>query len=81
MIKLKNMNENSAKNFNMVEMGNKRFYFSYETCVAFYTTGTELVICENIWGTTTGKHLNWLNSDTSIRVKRDEFITKLEEVM
>ena len=41
-------------------MGND-FYFSYRTLVAFRTPDTGLVVHENNWSQTTGKHLNWID--------------------
>lgn len=52
------------------------YYFSYDTLIAF--RGDEgLVIRQNVWGTTTGKHLNWINDDKSIRVNQEVFEAKL----
>ena len=34
------------------------YYFSYETLVAFNHTLSGLVVRSNVWGNTTGKHLN-----------------------
>ena len=53
------------------EKGN-RFWYSYETLVAFMING-EFHIMKNIWGTTTGKHLNWINNDKSIREDEETF--------
>jgi hypothetical protein len=36
-------------------------YFSYKTPVAFRTAKTGLVVRQNDWGPTTGKHLNWID--------------------
>ncbi len=48
-------------------------YFSYDTPVAF-NTGSGLVVCKNYWGTTTGKHLNWIDEgDKKNRIGRKEF--------
>jgi len=53
------------------------YYFSYDTLIAF--RGDEgLVIRKNDWGTTTGKHLNWINSDKNIRVNSEVFEAKLK---
>ena len=49
------------------------YYFSYNTLVAFRSNKTGLVVMENYWGSTTGKHLNWINRDHSIRVDEDTF--------
>jgi hypothetical protein len=58
------------------------YYFSYNTLVAVVTRTGEEIIHQNVWGQTTGKHLNWINPDHSIRLSRDEFetaITRLHE--
>ena len=53
------------------------YYFSYDTLIAF--RGDEgLIIRENIWGSTTGKHLNWINKDKSIRVVSKTFEARLQ---
>lgn len=81
MVSFTNMNENSAKNFNRVTVGRIDLYFSYETVVAFQLGGEDIVISENNWGTTTGKHLNWINTDKSIRVSSEEFTKQLNDCM
>lgn len=44
-------------------------YFSYKTPVAFRTTSTGLIVRENDWGPTTGKHLNAIDGgDKKTRV-------------
>jgi hypothetical protein len=55
------------------------YYFSYRTLVAFYTHRTGLVCRQNDWGTTTGKHLNWIEPDKSKRVDAATFKQKYEE--
>jgi len=49
------------------------FYFSYKTLVAFRTLKGDLVCMKNYWGTTTGKHLNWIQPDKKQRVTDAEF--------
>ncbi len=49
------------------------FYFSYQTLVAFNHPTKGLVVHQNDWGPTTGKHLNWIHSDKSRRVNAKEF--------
>ena len=51
------------------------FYFSYETLVAFRSNKTgNLYVRENVWGTTTGKHLNWIDGgDKKTRLSRKAF--------
>jgi hypothetical protein len=48
------------------------FYYSYETLVAFRTRTTGLVVHKNIWGPTTGGHLDLIDSSTP-RVDADTF--------
>ena len=48
------------------------YWFSYDTLVAFNING-EFHIIKNYWGTTTGKHLNWIDDDHSIREDRETF--------
>ena len=58
--------------------GNK-FYFSYETLVAFIGSNG-LVVRENNWGPTTGKHLNWIDGgNKKQRVNEEKFNQILHE--
>jgi hypothetical protein len=54
-------------------------YYSYSTAIGFYTRETGRVVCCNIWGDTTGKHLNLLGEDHSKRLSRADFIRVLEK--
>tara|TARA_R100000664_G_C2709550_1_gene106859 strand:+ start:558 stop:839 length:282 start_codon:yes stop_codon:yes gene_type:complete len=56
------------------------YYFSYETLVALQTNNGDLFIRENVWGRTTGKHLNWINPDHSIRLSKNEFETAINKL-
>lgn len=58
--------------------GNK-YWYSYETLVAFCING-EFHIIKNYWSTTTGKHLNWIDSDKSIREDSDTFNANFERL-
>ena len=71
---------NYGVNTQYVELGPVTLYYSYKTIVAFSYRGKQTV-CENCWGNTTGKHLNWINRDHSIRLSRTEFIDELEKVL
>lgn len=53
------------------ENGNS-YWFSYHTMVAFRIKG-EFHIIKNYWGPTTGKHLNWICADKSIREDEETF--------
>lgn len=53
-----------------------RFYFSYETLVAFTTPDGQKIVHQNDWKTTTGKHLNWIDGgDKKSRVDGETFET------
>lgn len=82
-VKLRNMNQNSSKNFNMVSVGNVDLYFSYETVVAFRAPKYNLVVVENSWGPTTGKHLNWIDggTDKDKRLPYGVFDMKLRDML
>ena len=54
------------------EEGANRFWFSYDTLVAFRING-EFHIIKNYWGNTTGKHLNWICEDKKIREDEETF--------
>lgn len=64
-----------------VEIGDLTLYYSYNTVVAFSTIESGLVVCENAWGTTTGKHINWINKDKKIRVPVEQFRKRLRQVL
>ena len=55
------------------------YYKSYSTIVAF-DGPSGLVVSENCWSSTTGKHLNWISTNKDIRLKRSEFEQELEKV-
>lgn len=57
-----------------------KYWFSYDTLVAFMING-EFHIIKNYWGTTTGKHLNWIDDDHSIREDRKTFDANLNRLM
>ena len=55
------------------------FWFSYKTCIAFHLFGQEEHIRKNDWAQTTGKHLNYINPDKSVRISGKEFEKLLAE--
>ena len=55
------------------------YWYSYETLVAFRIDG-EFHIIRNYWGNTTGKHLNWIDSDKSKREDDETFRANLERL-
>lgn len=60
----------------MVTLPGLTVWFSYQTPVAFRVDEHLKVVRENIWGPTTGKHLNWIDGGGAAvkqRVSEDEF--------
>ena len=55
------------------------YWFSYETLVAFRING-EFHIVKNYWHTTTGKHLNWIDDNKSIREDMETFAANFERL-
>lgn len=56
-----------------------RYWYSYSELVAFRVKG-EFHILKNYWGPTTGKHLNWIDPDKSIREDYETFKENLERL-
>jgi hypothetical protein len=55
-------------------LGSLMLYFSYKTVIAFEDGHNDCQVSENLWGPTTGKHLNWIDGgDKKSRLKRDKF--------
>lgn len=66
-------NENyGAHSLVFTDANGNDFWFSYKTLIAFRING-EFHISKNYWGSTTGKHLNWICADKSIREDENEF--------
>lgn len=66
-------NDNYGAHSLLVDLGEIEFYYSYETIVAYKDAKDNLVVSENVWGVTTGKHLNWINDNKKQRVNNTEF--------
>ncbi len=62
----------SGNNTTMVDLGAIKVWFSYKTLIAFKVGVLPKVMCENVWGTVTGKHLNMIDR-TCARVAPEEF--------
>lgn len=66
----------------LVRIDNLDILFSYETPVAFREGWGSWVVSENLWSTTTGKHIM---QETGIgpanRLPRDEFEAKLDAAL
>lgn len=73
-------NQREVRNFKAVKIGGITLYYSYDTIIGFSTPNTDLCVTENIWGTTTGRHLNMI-SDKKGRIPRKEFLEKLDNII
>ncbi|MHA1191277.1 MAG: hypothetical protein ACTSP9_03155 [Promethearchaeota archaeon] len=54
-------------------------YFSYETIIAF-RYNTKLFISINEWSTTSGRHLNSINTDKTIRIPHKEVMDQFNSL-
>lgn len=67
-------------NYSVVYLGDKTLYFSYQTLIAFRAPGYGLVVRQNDWSATTGKHLNYIDGgDKSKRLTGELFTAKARE--
>lgn len=85
-VSIKSYGDYSSDNYGahslQVNIGNLELCFSYRTVVAFATPSTGLRVCENHWGTTTGKHLNWIDGgDKKSRIPYSQFQQELQQVL
>ncbi len=72
---------NYGVNCQFMEIGGITLYYSYSTIIGFRTRMKGLVLSHNVWGNTTGKHLNWLDRDKKNRLDYDDFSTQLKTVL
>jgi len=70
--------EKIQNNFHSVKFKNIKVWFSYETPIAI--DNGALHVRENIWGPTTGKHLNHVSFDKDTRINSQEFDKLLEDI-
>jgi hypothetical protein len=75
MIRLRNI----ASNFHKVVVGKMTIYFSYETPIAVKHPEAGLVVSENDWSVTTGKHLNSIEPNKSVRVPHKQVLELIDE--
>lgn len=64
-----------------VTVGQLTLWFSYQTVVGFEHPSTGRVVSENLWSTTTGKHLGVIEKNKKKRVSRMEFQDRLKVVL
>lgn len=66
-------------NLTIVYIGDITIYFSYETPVALWN-GRELIVSENEWSRTTGKHLNRIDGgDRFNRIPHKQFLEEISK--
>lgn len=78
--------DNYGANSIAIRMGTRTVYYSYNTVVAFRGTNSKGkdfdCVSQNRWGTTTGKHLNWIDGgDKKSRLDKEEFDKQLQEFL
>ena len=61
-------------------VGNRSYYFSYDTLVAVFIPGKGIQCIQNYWSTTTGKHLNWIEPDHKKRLDAKSFDRLIESL-
>lgn len=72
--------ENYGAHCMRVGIGSLSFWFSYDTVVAFSAPGKGMVVSENCWRSTTGKHLNAIDGGNKEgRLPRVKFEESLAE--
>ena len=62
-------------------IGHLELFYSYDTIIAFSCHAVDdgrTVVCQNLYSTTTGKHLNAICADKKTRLPREEFLAKLQ---
>lgn len=69
-----------ASNLHTVTVGKLKLFYSYKTVIAYENAG-KLTICENVWSSTTGKHLNIINRDKSERLAHEVFLRRLGDMI
>jgi len=68
-----------APHFSTIEVSGITFYYSYDILIAVRTK-SDLLVCKNDWSKTTGKHLNEVCADKKIRLSREEFLGKVNQL-
>jgi len=72
--------DNYGAHSRKVELASVTLFYSYETIVAYRDAQDGLIVSENCWKTTTGKHINWIDGgNKKARKPRAEFESMLAE--
>jgi hypothetical protein len=71
--------DSTAPNFTYVDLGKIGIWFSYKTPIAS-VTNEDRFVSQNIWSSTTGKHLNIIDGGKKdSRIPNDEFVKRLNK--
>lgn len=78
--------DNYGAHSTAVQMGKRTVYYSYDTVVSFRGENSKgeyfNCTCQNMWGKTTGKHLNWIDGgDKKSRLHPEEFQKQLKRFL
>jgi hypothetical protein len=73
--------DNYGVNSLQVQFDSFTLFYSYQTIIAYKDNQDGFVMCKNSWGTTTGKHMNWLDEDHSKRIDGNLFEQKLKDML
>lgn len=73
--------DNYGVNSLSVDLGEIEIFYSYKTIVAYRDIQDGLVCSKNVWSTTTGKHLTWIQPDKKARVENDQFKAMLDAAL
>ena len=74
--------ETGSNHARFIDHEGRSFWFSYKTLVALNVPGKGKVVSENLWGPTTGKHLNAIDrGDKASRLPRAAFEARVIEML
>lgn len=73
--------DNYGSHTQRIDVGNLSLWFSYDTVIAFRTPRAGFFITENVWGPTTGKHLNWIDPNKKRRLQSEDFGDRLDAAL
>ena len=73
--------DNYGVNTLSVELETLTVYYSYKTIVAYRDREDGLIVSQNMWSVTTGKHLNWIEPKHSKRKDSITFDLMLERAL
>jgi hypothetical protein len=75
-------NDNYGVHAQRVDIGELSLWFSYNTVVAFCEPGKLPRVSVNVWGTTTGKHINAIDGgNKKDRIPDVQFTNELQDVL